>query len=291
MTRKRESIMLAHPAEPKRIASLGETFFVQPKLNGVRLHTRESSTGPILLSSTDREFPFLPYIREQLLHLPPHSWDGELYIHGKSWADINSIASRTVNNVDERLDYYIFDHKNESIPFKQRMERLQYIQKLIQEFRLPNIKVVPTFPANQQNWPSFLSIFEKEKYEGIIFRSLWGPYEPKRSKHLLKLKPTCTDLYQIIGAVQGKGWCYDRLGAFVVQDKRGNQFEIGSGACLTADNRLTFWQMYLSGELTKHHILVKHEKIKTANGFPACAVGLEVISPGDMGRFEGHEDA
>lgn len=289
--RKRTSIMLAHPAEPARISALGNCFFSQPKLNGVRAYSSLLNLSPILFSSTGLRKEFVRHIEAQLNKLPPYLYDGELYIHGKPWHYINSIASRTTDAHPSKLEleYHIFDIRS-SDPFHKRLLILNDLQYEIEAKKLHNIKIVETQISSPQLWPDQLSEYTSSGYEGIMFRSFSSPYEFKRSKSLLKLKPTCTDIYKIISGIQGKGWCYDRLGSFLVQDKHGNQFEIGSGAYLTKQGRLDAWNLHLSGELEKCHLLVKHEYLKTAHGLPTCAVAIDIIFPEDFCKFAGHED-
>lgn len=288
MARERLHIMKAHPLDSKKLSALGINFCVQPKLNGVRAY---SDAPGRLLSSTSREFPYLERIKSELRQLPYLPFDGELYIHGKPWNYINSIASRTINiHPDEdELHYHIFDVKLPT-SFITRCKLLKDTLGFIEKERLTTIKIVQTHLSSPDLWNLQLEEYMKHSYEGIMFRSTTGFYQEKRSNYLLKFKPTCTDIYKIVGAIQGEGWCYDRLGAFLVQDKHGHQFEIGSGSYLTAAGRMEAWELYISGKLSQCHLLVKHEKLKTANGFPQCAVAAELIHPEDLHKYSTHED-
>lgn len=288
MTRTRSSIMLAHPAESNRISKLGQRFLTQPKLNGVRCYSlSESFKSPTLYSSTSRPYPFLQHIQEQLSYLSPYSFDGELYIHTVPWNEINSLASRTVNPTSDiqALQFHIFDIRSATHPQWVRTSILEKeIQEEISSHLLTHIKIVPTQEADLTTWRENLSTYMSQSYEGIIFRSLYGTYETKRSTNLLKFKPTCTDIYQIISLIQGTGWCYDRLGAFLVQDKHGNQFEVGTGPCLTKNKRLSYWLSRHS--LEGSYLLVKHEDLKTANGFPQCAVAMKPLTEEELQQYK-----
>lgn len=294
MTRKRENILLAHPAEQKRILSLGDTFYVQPKYNGVRCYTEPDSVNNTnyLYSSTGLRKVCLPTIEREIAQLPFKSFDGELYKHGKPWNWINSIASRTVgiHKEESELEYHIFDLRSDFSQNK-RIAWIESLQDTIEKLNLTHIKVTQTWTTDQSNWPAWLEDFTQEQdYEGIIFRHKFGTYEKKRSKYLLKLKPTETDIYKIVSLIQGKGWCYDRLGAFLVEDKHGNQFEVGSGANLTKDLRLYYWEH--ENEIVGKYLLVKHEKLKTKNGFPQCAVSVNVLSDYEVKQYivQNHND-
>lgn len=284
--RKRNNIMLAHPAENKRIENLGKFFFTQPKLNGVRCYVKYQNGQPVLFSSTGLEKQFLDHILWDLKKLPPFEYDGELYTHGKPWEWINSIASRTKNPHPEveQLQFHIFDIKNNK-PQKERLSKLLKIYKY-----LPSIKFTPYRHSNAETWYKWLNLYTKQGYEGIIFRSRNGLYALKRSPNLLKYKPTETDIYKIIRLIQGTGWCYDRLGAFEVEDKHGNLFCVGSGDCLTATNRLSYWQN--AEQYVGKYLLVKHELLKTKNNFPQCAIAVIPLTDteADNFRIKNHND-
>ena len=279
MTRERNGIMLAHPAESKRITNLGSLFYVQPKLNGVRCVW----TGQKLLSSTGREFQFLQHIEDQCKEYGHTPLDGELYVHGQDWEWINSRASRTVNPHEDvsSLQYHIFDIAVPHTPMEDRAGYLGIIKHYIRKFELNHLRIVDTYLSSQDDWPHFLDAFESQGYEGIMFREKVANYEWKRSKGLLKMKPTETDIYKIAGTTQGTGWCYDRLGSFEVQDMHGNFFSVGTG--LTAGDRLRYWdeRHYLPGK----YLLVKHEKIKTITGLPKCTVAVKVLTESELEEF------
>ena len=292
--RKRENIMLAHPAEEKRIANLGPLFLCQPKLNGVRCIAQYSEELQEweLRSSTSSVKPFLKHIKQALESLPKHTYDGELYIHGKSWAYINSIASRTENPspAELELEYHIFDIKNQHTQLSRHNELSEIIRFVVEREQLKPVKIVSTYGATSESWKQILAEFTKNGYEGIMFRKLDGMYEEKRSKNLLKFKPTLTDIYRITGLIQGEGWCYDRLGAFEVESKDGSRFQIGSGKTLTKENRLQYWLDRYN--LINRYILVKHEYLVTANNLPQCAVALEVLTDSQVEAFrkKKHDD-
>jgi ATP-dependent DNA ligase len=286
--------MKAHPLDPKKLSKLGDSFFIQPKLDGVRAYVEfpRSCEPAILLSSTSRVFPYLDSIKESLNKLAKVRFDGELYIHGKPWEYINSIASRTTNRHpdEEELEYHIFDIKSQYLTFVQRYQHLCKVEANIRRQGIKNIKVIRTDHSTPTLWITQLEDYASLGYEGVVFRSTTGLYEEKRSNNLLKFKPSHSDIYKIVGAIQGTGWCYNRLGAFEVQDKNGLVFEIGTGSFLTAKGRSQAWNMHMENKLVGCHLLVKHEKLTTANGFPKCAVAVELILPEDLYKYAGHND-
>lgn len=287
---KRSGIMLAHPAEDKRIRALGEDFLVQPKLNGVRARIKGDSKNNILVSSSGAEKKFMEHIHDQLNEMPFRQWDGELYVHGWPWERINSVCSRTVNRHPDagKMEFHIFDYSYEQIPMKSRGWSMEGAARIIEKESLHSLKIVPTYWATQQTWGAHLDTFLYMKYEGIMFRHAEMPYEEKRSAGLLKFKPRKTDIYKIKRVIQGDGWCHDRLGSFVVEDKHGNEFGVGTGACLTAPGRLKYWK--IKDQLPGQYLLVKHEELKTINDLPKCVVAVQVLTHDELKKYKEHED-
>lgn len=282
MTRKREGVMLAHPAEQKYVDQLGSVFYMQPKLKG----NRAKAEGGNLLSSTGIQKPFFWYIKEQLAMLPDLIYDGELYKHGMEENEISSICNRSKNQHPSEgiMEYHIFDIAIPEIEFSKRLTMLNTLAEMITNLNLTHIKVVPTVKATRDNWFSIVEDYCNLKYEGGILRKASGLYEFKRSKNLLKSKPTETDIYKIVGVQQGTGWCYDRLGAFTVKDKNGVKFNVGTGPELTADLRMFYWNKRQS--LAGKYLLVKHEFLKTKNQVPVATVAYKVLTDQEVMEFK-----
>ena len=74
--------------------------------------------------------------------------------------------------------------------------------------------------------------------EGIMLNTVSGPYEIKRSKHLLKVKHTEEHVLEVVGMIEGTGKYEDALGAIVVNYK-GNKVGVGSG--FTDAERRAIW--------------------------------------------------
>ena len=280
MARKRQ-FMLAKPLEDRLLADFGDVFYVQPKLNGVRCTVIWEYNEPILLSSTGRRIQFLSHITDELKFHPKYDWDGELYIHGKSWEYINSICSRTVNPHPDSMfmEYHVFDTTDK---YDAQSARLYNVDTLKNGFTT-TIRVVETHLADKYNYVHLLDKFVSANYEGIMFRAIDALYQNKRTNSLLKFKPTCTDIYKIIGVEQGTGWCSEILGAFVVEAKDGSTFSVGTGSALTADNRTRYWKD--RNDIIGKYLLVKHEKLKTISGIPKSTVGVTVLTDNETAQF------
>lgn len=289
---KRKGIMLAYPAEEKRIKAFPVTgdgtrnFFHQPKLNGERGKVEWFGKAPYLISSHGNEFKFIPHIRADLVRLAEVvgqlSFDGEVYVHGWSREEVDSALRRKVNKSSEsvNLEYHIFDLQSEA-PQWERIRQLGIIAQEIERLQLTSIKVVDYGVCNENNWLTHCSTYCEEGYEGIILRNPFGLYVEKRSADLLKFKPTETDLYRIIDvneAVSLDGTPKGMVGSFEVAatDEPGDltSFNVGAGK-LPHHERVRYW---LERERIKGlFLLVKHELLTTTNKVPIAAVSVAVM--------------
>lgn len=75
--------------------------------------------------------------------------------------------------------------------------------------------------------------------EGIMLNTANGPYEIKRSKHLLKVKHTEEYILPVVDILEGTGKYEDAMGAIVV-DYKGSKVGVGSG--FTDDQRFDIWE-------------------------------------------------
>ena len=80
--------------------------------------------------------------------------------------------------------------------------------------------------------------------EGVMLNTEEGPYEVKRSKHLLKVKHTEEHLLTVIDVVEGTGKYEDAMGALVVEykDSTGMVNSLGVGSGFTDYQRVAIWR-------------------------------------------------
>lgn len=100
------------------------------------------------------------------------------------------------------------------------------------------VKLVPQSYWNDTN--SVRTELDKEIEmggEGLIGRTLNSIWVPKRSKNVIKLKPTLDDEATIIGFIEGKGRHEGRLGAYIVTWK-GKQFQLSGMTDYQRENPL-----------------------------------------------------
>ena len=274
---KREGIMLCYPAEQKRVEKLGNNFFTQPKLKGERCRVEWFHNEPVLLTSQANEFKYVDHIKQALKDNFKHNkspLDGEIYVHGWSEEKIRSVAGRTVNEHPEssKLQFHVFDFQ---LPIPQ-WRRIQVLQEWNKEGRFNSPLIyVPTEIVWQEEWLTRANEYIQMGYEGIILRHALANYEIKRSRYILKYKPTSQDTYTVIGFTEGEGWAEGHLGAFIVRGDDGTSFKVGSGKLLTKERRAYFWS--IREELLGKDLIVKHEDLKTSGGVPVCAVAYDII--------------
>jgi len=175
--------MLAHKWE-ERQKYIQEPFFVQPKLDGVRLLV--SNKGG--LSRTGKVVPGTEHWGK---HLKDGEYlDGECYKHGMAFEDITS-AFKTC---PETLEFHVFDYYDENrpnLPFTERMKHITVKTHLVKK---------------KDELRGAHDTFASQGYEGIMVRNRDSVYEPgKRSNHLLKMKMFETEEFKIVGVHEGTG--------------------------------------------------------------------------------------
>ena len=278
---ERTGIMLANPATERAMLRLGDSCFSQPKLNGERARVEWFHGEPVLLSSYGNEFKFLQHIKEAIkcsFNYDQKPLDGELYLHGWGRERIHSACSRKVNkNPDTvKLEFHVFDFKGGQSQW-QRIHTLSAKMK-VGCFNWPLVyvpyKIISTTP---QEWMNQVFEYTQKGYEGAIFRSPLYSYEEKRSKGMLKFKPTESDTYEILGvseAISKEGILKNMIGSFVVAGNDGTKFNVGAGK-LSHIERERYWKN--RKDIIGKSLEVKHELIKTINGIPLCCIALKVI--------------
>lgn len=211
------------------------------------------------------------------MKLPKLPYDGEVYFHGWSQEQINSVANRTVNKHPdaEAMEFHIFDYQGQVSTQAHRIQKLLILQQIEETDKC--IQFVPVKLATPDTWQPYLQKWMGEGYEGIIFRNPSAQYFKKRNSCLLKFKPTSEDEYLIIGfeeAIDKYGKPKKTLGSFVVQGDDGTEFRVGAGKLLHSE-RQRIWND--SESVIGKNLLVKHEDEKTRHGVPICAVAVEVV--------------
>jgi ATP-dependent DNA ligase len=209
---KRNNIMLCQPFEEKRLKKWNlKEVLVQPKLDGERCRAYWDYERKqwVLVSSEGNEFKRIPHIDKELQEMEvPKGFhlDGELYLHGATFNDIHSIASRRMlrHYDSSTLEYHVFD----LIQSKPMAERTVDLWNFLEEGSCLKVVTTVTCLATAEDILQHMNTFVDWGYEGIIVRHPGAPYETRRSPYVMKFKPRKSDVYLI----RGYSVCLDQYG-------------------------------------------------------------------------------
>jgi hypothetical protein len=204
--------MLANKWE-ERQKYISEPFYVQPKLDGVRLLV--SKDGGI--SRTGKIIPGTEILGRGLME--GEYIDGEAYDSSMSFEELTS----TFKTDPLKLKFHVFDYfdmKNPELPFSDRMIQVRGLTN-------SRYEIVETFLVQKHtDMQSFHDMFMSQGYEGTMIRDPNSVYEVgQRSNYLLKYKDFQTEEYEVVGAKTGHGRDADAV-VWVCKTKDGQQFTV-----------------------------------------------------------------
>jgi len=169
--------MLANKWEDRH-KYITEPFYVQPKIDGVRLLV--SNKGGI--SRTGKVVPGTEHLGKGLKE--GEYLDGECYDPTKTFEEITSLFKTN----PKALEFHVFDYFDTNRPnltFDERLER---------------VNVETRWVKKKSDLPVVHKQYMDAGYEGTMIREASSVYEiGKRSNYLLKLKDFKTDEYKVIG--------------------------------------------------------------------------------------------
>ena len=169
--------MLANKWEDRH-KYITEPFYVQPKIDGVRLLV--SNKGGI--SRTGKIVPGTEHLGKGLKE--GEYLDGECYDPTKTFEEITSLFKTN----PKALEFHVFDYFDTNRPnltFDERLER---------------VNVETRWVRTKSDLPVVHKQYMDAGYEGTMIREASSVYEiGKRSNYLLKLKDFKTDEYKVIG--------------------------------------------------------------------------------------------
>jgi hypothetical protein len=190
--------MLANKWEDRK-KYISEPFYVQPKLDGVRLLV--SKDGGI--SRTGKIIPGTEVLGKGLK--PGQYVDGEAYDPNLSFEELTS----TFKTDPLKLKFYVFDFfdlraealARDQMTFEQRWE---YVKDSIYN---PHYEYIETFSVKKhEDMEGYHKMFMQQGFEGTMIRDRFSVYEVgKRSNYLLKYKDFQTEEYEIVDIKEGTG--------------------------------------------------------------------------------------
>lgn len=239
--------MLAHTWEDKQ-KYITEPFYVQPKLDGIRLIVSVSGC----FSRTGKPVPGVEHLARNLKE--GEYLDGECYTPDKTFEEMTSLFKTN----PQQLTFHVFDYFD------------VYRPHLTFEERKARITVETFLVRCKDDIKGYHDLFVNQGYEGIIIRESTSVYEiGKRSNYLLKCKYFKTEEFPIVDVKEGTG---REKGAAIWVCKAGNHtFSVRPEG--TIESRVRIFNerhTYLGKDLT-----VKFQNV-TALGIPRFPVGLAV---------------
>lgn len=287
---RRKDVMLCYPFEERRLINpkFGWNFqqgvFVQPKLDGIRATTRRNEDGQVVLISSEGNILPIPHITDVLEDMKlQFDLDGELYCHGKSFEWISSRVKLGTYEDVKKLQYHVFDIWNPYLmAYKVRYQMLWNLFSMRSfSSRTSTVQLVSTSELLSTDSSLLLDYvseelnrYVNEGYEGIILRCPTACYEMKRSRFIMKFKPSKTDCYQIVGIEQAytmEGKPKGMVGAFIVISPDSSQeFKISAGR-FTHEERIKMWEQRPLGKFLEFQY-----QNKTAKDDFRMAFGLKI---------------
>jgi ATP-dependent DNA ligase len=195
--------MLANKWE-ERHKYISTPFYVQPKLDGVRLLVSKDGC----FSRTGKRVEGLDHLSDGLRE--GEFLDGECYAPNMTFEEITSMFKTNPT----KLNFYIFDYfdlERPELTFEERMDCVSVETKLLKK------------KSDVEKWHDH---FVDQGYEGIMIREASSTYEVgKRSNYLLKFKKFQTEEYEIVGAKTGHGRDADAV-VWVCKLTNGREFNV-----------------------------------------------------------------
>ena len=254
--------MLAQKSGDRELDFDNHTYFIQPKLDGVRCIIRKDGA----FSRNGKSFKNIEHILKELKPLfdyaPELILDGELYNHDlkDDFNQIISLVRKTKRITEEDRErsreliqfhsYDIFDINRQGLTYVERLDLMRHIQR---KYNLLYTRAVSTQRVNNKVDINLLNKINKQQgYEGSMVRNNM-PYEPgKRSWTLQKVKEWQDTEMTITWFVEGKGKFENGLGKFVGLDGDLREVEV-PWPSLTIEERQEVWKNkedYLGKTLT-----------------------------------------
>ena len=249
--------MLANKWEDRQ-KYISEPFYVQPKLDGVRLLV--SKDGGI--SRTGKIIPGTEILGEGLKE--GQYVDCEAFDPNLNFEELTS----TFKTDPLKLKFYVFDFfdlKKLTMTFEERLDVAKSLSN-------PHYEYVETFSVKKHtDMNGFHKMFMQQGYEGTMIRDKDSVYEVgQRSNYLLKHKDFQTEEYEITGAKTGHGRDADAV-VWVCKTQDDREFTVRpEGTIIQREEDYKNHKKYIGKMLT-----VRFQNL-TALGVPRFPVGVVI---------------
>ena len=263
--------MLAHKYDGK----IKEPFYIQPKLDGVRMLIGNVNGEIIVMSRTGKPVHNMDHITNEIgPHLKEGYFvDGENYNPNLTFEEITSLCRTTLQNTGKNfkeIKFYIFDFFDIHDLDQTFEKRMKYLKKFESTFK--NIFLVETKLLSDKNKiQEWHDMYVKNGYEGIMLRDPMGKYTlGTRTKGLLKFKTFQTEEYKIINAEEATGRDVKTV-VWICETSDGQPFNVRpKGSLEKRKEWLKNKSKYIGKNLT-----VQFQNLTDA-GIPRFPVGLEI---------------
>ncbi len=202
------------------------------KLDGLRAIIKSDGC----FSRNGKTFVSFPHIRELLQPIfdkfPDFIADGEIYQHSfkDNFNKIISLAKKskpTTEDIEESaglLEYWIFDCG--SMPGKPFKERLEFIQKVVDEVSDHRIKFVShDIVKSESEVEAKLAEYLEDGFEGAMLKNLEATYQNKRVRDVLKYKLFAEREFEVLDIIEGIGNRAGKFGRALLKTEAGREFE------------------------------------------------------------------
>lgn len=246
--------MLANKWEDRE-KYISEPFYVQPKLDGVRLLVSKKGC----FSRTGKVVKGVEHLTDKL---EDGEWlDGECYAPDMTFEELTSAFKMDPQSLEfHGFDY--FDTNRPDLPFAERQRILKdKTQTVVDTFLVPKKSEIQKYHKQ----------FVEQGHEGIMIRESTSIYEiGKRSNYLLKFKEFQTEEYEIVGANCGHGRDADAV-VWVCKTAGGHEFTVKpEGTIKERERYYRERDQYIGKQLT-----VRFQNL-TALGVPRFPVGVAI---------------
>ena len=246
--------MLANKWEDRE-KYISEPFYVQPKLDGVRLLVSKDGC----FSRTGKPVPGLEHLGKGL---KDGEWlDGECYAPNMTFEELTSAFKMNPRSL-EFHGFDFFDTNRPDLPFAERQRILKDKTKtIVDTFLVPKKSEIQKYHKQ----------FVEQGHEGIMIRESTSIYEiGKRSNYLLKFKEFQTEEYEIVGANCGHGRDADAV-VWICKTASGHEFTVKpEGTIKERERYYKDREKYIGKQLT-----VRFQNL-TALGVPRFPVGVVI---------------
>lgn len=205
-----------------------DNFRVQIKFDGQLLLIKMQEHSPLFPYSrqgdrttiSDVLFEELVQMNKKIFHIFPNYARhniylvGEYYAHGQKLQNISgAIRNESQSDLKSSLIYYVFDivattKDGDIIPdeCKTRLWNLKLLRDGIADLKLGHVNITESFqPSSSGSLKKLFLDAQAKGYEGLMIKLLDRKYVPGSRAHVIKLKSSFREEFQIIGFKEGKG--------------------------------------------------------------------------------------